>query len=59
MCNICNVQLTVNHILIDCIDYQNTRSQYYSETTLKELFKNERFSKIINFLKEIGLYFKF
>ena len=59
VCATCNVQLTVNHILIDCRVNQAIRSQYYSEQTLKELFKNERYSEVINFLKEIDMYYKF
>ena len=59
MCDTCDVPLTVNHILIDCSVYQNIRLQHFSETSLKELFKNQKFSEIINFLKDIEMYYKF
>ena len=59
LCSTCNIQLTVNHILIDCVNHQNIRTRYFKERTLKDLFDNHREMEIIGFLKEIDLYYKF
>ena len=58
-CVPCQCLLTVEHVLLHCIDFQTTRSKYYSVTNLKDLFSTVKPNKIINFLKEIGLYSKF
>ena len=57
-CVPCQSFLTVEHILLHCIDFSHTRSKYYSVETLNELFNTVNSEKIINFLKEIGLYTK-
>ena len=57
-CIPCNSPLTVQHLLIDCLDFQPTRDRHYSANNLKELFSSCRLSKIIDFLKEINLYYK-
>ena len=59
MCDTCDEILTVNHILVEYRIYNNIRTNYYRDKTLKELFKNEKYAEIINFLKEINMYFKF
>ena len=59
VCNTCDHVLSVNHIFIGCRTYQNIRSKYFKEKSMKELFENERFTEIIGSLKEIDFYFKF
>ena len=59
ICHACDELLTVKHVLIDCGVYQNIRNRYYTERTLKDLFKSNKNAEIIEFLKEIDLYYKF
>jgi ribonuclease HI len=56
-CPHCNCLLTVKHILIDCQFYADIRRQYYTASTLQEVF-NDSTSAIINFVKAINIYHK-
>ena len=58
-CIPCQSPLTVEHILLHCIDFSLIRPKYYSVNSLNELFSTVAPIKIINFLKEIHLYNKF
>jgi kelch-like protein 2/3 len=58
-CVPCDTNVTVKHILIDCIDYTHIRQKYYNEPDLKKLFANVHPAKILGFLKEINLYMQF
>ena len=42
-------------ILLNCIDFSNIRSKYYSLNSLNELFNTVKPLDIFKFLKEIGL----
>ena len=55
-CNVCNCQLTVKHILLDCISYGDVRCCYFSVTSLKELFESVSVSKILGFVRDINLF---
>ena len=57
-CVSCNEPFTVKHVLIDCIDFQLTRDRYYRVQDMKELFDTVNVSSILDFLKEIKLYYK-
>lgn len=52
-------QLTVQHILIDCLYFQNIRRKYYHVSDIKELFDTVSPKQILDFVKDIGLYNKF
>ena len=69
MCIPCASKLTVKHILIECVDFNETRNEFYTTNTLKELFEkapwNEFYTtntlkapcnKIIDYVKAIGIY---
>jgi len=58
ICIPCNQPLTIQHILIECIDFQNTRTKHYTSTNIEELLSATHPSAILNFLKEIRLYSK-
>ena len=58
-CIPCQASLTVEHILLDCIDFALVRPKYFNVATLNQLFNTVPPVKIINYLKEIGLYSKF
>ena len=55
-CTACVEQVTVKHILLDCIDFAPTRQRYYSAANMKELFDLVNLTEIVNFLKEIKIY---
>ena len=55
-CIPCQSPLTVEHILLHCIDFSLIRPKYYSVNSLNELFSTVAPIKMINFLKEINLY---
>ena len=57
-CIPCDAPLTVKHILIECVDFAETRKKYYRFKNLKDLFGNSKPSKILGFIREIGLYDK-
>ena len=51
----CQTPLTVEHILINCMDFQPTRQKYYTSANLSDLFNNVPSRTIVDFIKEIGL----
>lgn len=59
VCSTCAVPLTVKHILIDCADFAISRKKYFNVTTLNELFTKIDASLIIEFLKDIKMFYKF
>ena len=54
----CNASFTIKHILLYCVDFENTRNRYYRVSTLKELFESVEIFNIFLYLKAIGLYTK-
>lgn len=57
-CNTCHSPLTVEHILISCRDFNAIRSKHYNVGTLSELFNTISADTIVEFVKEIGLFYK-
>ena len=55
ICIPCNSLLTVEHILISCIDFDIIRQNFYSASNLKDLFHNIHPKRIISFVHAIGL----
>jgi hypothetical protein len=58
MCIGCQAPLSVQHILLDLIDFALCRAKYFSAATLREIFENVNSRDVIDFIKEIGLYRK-
>ena len=58
-CIPCQEPLTVKHILLDCVDFNHIRENYYTVGNIKQLFETVKPNVIISYLKEIGLYNKF
>jgi len=54
----CDEDLTVKHILLDCVDFATQRAGFYSSPNLKHLFSQVPGHLILLFLKEIRLYHK-
>lgn len=55
-CTHCQVALTVQHILIDCTHFTSQRAKHFNSASLHDLFKNVSPQKVIDFIKDIGLY---
>ena len=55
ICIPCNSLLTVEHILISCIDFDIIRQNFYTASNLKDLFHNIHPKCIISFVHAIGL----
>ena len=49
-------ELTVKYILIECHFLKNIRRRHYDVTDLNQLFKTVSSKRIIDFVKDIGLY---
>jgi hypothetical protein len=58
MCVGCDSPFTVEHILVDCIEFAMSRSKYFNVSSLEELFDTVHTRDLIDFIKEIGLYRK-
>ena len=56
-CATCYTSLTVNHILIECPQFNHLRQQYHFGSTLKELFSNTSVNDIIAFNKDAYLFY--
>jgi len=50
-CATCYTSLTVNHILVECPQFNHLRQQYHFGSTLKDLFNNTSVNDIIAFIK--------
>jgi hypothetical protein len=58
MCVGCDSPFTVEHILVDCVEFALSRAKYFNVSSLKELFDTVQARSIIDFIKDIGLYRK-
>ncbi|GFN95233.1 ribonuclease hi [Plakobranchus ocellatus] len=57
-CYACDSLYTVRHILIECPDFQDTRRKYFSVTDMYRLFREVNPSRIVGYLKDLGVYGK-
>ena len=57
-CIPCQCPLNVKHILIECHDFAHIRNRYFNVNSMGDLFKNVDPSKILKFIKDIGLFYK-
>ena len=55
----CDEDITVKHILFDCVDFSDQHPRFYSPPNLKHVFTQVPGYQILSFLKAIGLYGKF
>ena len=49
MCIPCDTPFTIKHVLLYCVDFENTHNRYYRVSTLNELFESVEIS--YNFLR--------
>ena len=45
-CIPCDTPFTIKHVLLYCVDFENTRNRYYRVSTLKELLESVEISNI-------------
>ena len=58
-CITCECQLTIQHILVDCIAYDFIRPELFdNNTTLKDIFGNVSSDDIVMFIKRAHLFNK-
>ena len=57
-CIPCNTDLTVKHLLIECIDRVPVRDKYFKVESLKTLFDTVKLESLFDFLKETNLFKK-
>ena len=55
MCIGCDKQLTIEHILLTCLDFIEMRERHFTAQSLRMLFQDISPEKILNFLKEINV----
>ena len=58
-CISCNCVLTVKHILLECVEFDHIRPNFFDVPDLRTLFSDVSRSCIVNFLKEINLFTRF
>ena len=58
VCIGCDKRLTIEHILLTCLDFIEIRESHFTAKSLRMLFKDISPEKIFNFLKEINIFGK-
>lgn len=58
-CYACCCPLSVKHILIDCVDFNHVRPNFYRVASMKQLFLEVEPTQVLNFLKAVGLFYRF
>ncbi len=58
MCIPCHEPLTVKHILLDCVDFRQSRYRFFNVPSLFELFDTANMDLCLISSMEIGLYNK-
>ena len=59
LCFVCNMRLTVKHIMLECVDFAQARSRHFNVNTFQDVFNNVEPSAIIDYLKDIQLFDRF
>ncbi len=54
----CACPLTVQHIMIDCVEFAHIRSRFFDVRNMKDLFDSVTPSTILLYVRAIGLFFK-
>ena len=55
-CGTCQCPLTVKHILVECVDFNDVRNKHFVASSINDLFENVEAQSIIDFIKEIRFY---
>ena len=57
-CIPCDCPLTMKHLFLDCIDFSDVRDNFYTASTMHDLFNRVNGHVVLNFLREINLFKK-
>jgi len=57
-CMTCQCPLTVKHILVECTDFNDSRTKYFVTSCLEELFRTVDVRNVLDFIKETHFYNK-
>ena len=57
-CIACDCELTIKHILFECVDFIESRKRHFNVDTFKELFEKVPPDSILSYLHEIGLFYR-
>jgi len=55
-CGTCQCPLTVKHILMDCVDFNDVCNGHFVVSSIKDLFENIEAQNIIDSIKETHFY---
>jgi len=58
VCSICQSPLTVEHFLVECVNFAAIHSRYFSAFSMKDVFENVNAQSVIDFIKEMHFYHK-
>ena len=54
----CDCEFTIEHILLNCAEFIYSRRNFFNVPDLKTLFETVPPSRVIEFVKDIGLFYK-
>jgi len=57
-CISCQSELTVEHLLLHCSDFDSKRSRHFHASTIHELFHHVPPHNVLQFLKDINMYYR-
>ena len=52
VCESCRLPLTVKHIIVKCLNLQDTTLKFFAVSSLKDLFEHDDNRNILDFIKE-------
>jgi ribonuclease HI len=58
VCVACQCPMTIEHILVSCVDFSHVRPKYFNVSSVCELFNTIKPKLVLDYLKEIGLFNK-
>ena len=58
-CVSCRANLSVEHILLHCNEYNSIRAKYFKTNLLRDILSFKNVDKVVAFLREAGLYYSF
>jgi len=51
-----SAHLTVKHILMECVDFNDVRNKHFVASSIKDLFENVKEQNTIDFIKKNRFY---
>ncbi|ESO09997.1 hypothetical protein HELRODRAFT_167833 [Helobdella robusta] len=56
ICENCDTKLTIQHILIECQNYNEIRKKHQIPNDIRSIFKDEKLQNLLSFIKEINMF---